>query len=99
MPCWRRKKNGREAVASRPYTENQNQPAMSEGDAERQLHRAALIDGAGDLIRVGDAAGVVHRVEVHIVEHVENLGLTFEPHSLGYPDPFDEVEVGPCNFG
>ena len=49
-----------------------------ETDPECQLHCPALIDGAGDLIRVGHAADVVHRVEVRAVEDVKDLGLTFE---------------------
>lgn len=54
--------------------------APLEADPERQLHRPALIDRPCDLVRVGHAAGVIHRVEVRVIEHVRLL-----PARLGRP--------------
>ena len=79
--------------------QNDGLALVLEADPERQLHRPALIDGAGDLIRVGHAAEVIHRVEVGIVEHVEDLGLTFDDNSLGQLDLLDEVHVEPDDLG
>src|SRR5689334_4312022 len=62
-------------------------------DAERQLHSALLVDGAGGLVRVGHAAQVTDRVEVGVVEYVEHLGLAFNQHPLRDPDLLDQVHV------